>query len=72
MHLFESKNRTGYNLPMLEGSTVLEKLAEIEKLDEFFDAIDSDDFDRARALMKKAGIDGESIQEVLKQMRDSD
>lgn len=54
-----------------EGTLVLEKLAEIDKIDDFFDAIDSDDFDRAKSLMKKARIDSETISMVLKKMNDA-
>lgn len=52
-----------------EGSLVLEKLAEVGKVDEFFEAIDSDNFNRATLLMKRAGVDLESIAIVLKKMR---
>lgn len=55
-----------------EGTVVLEKLAEVHKLDEFFEAIDSDDFATAKALMKKAEIDVETIAIVLKKMKDAD
>ena len=55
-----------------EGTLVLEKLAEIAKLDDFFEAIDSDDFERAKLLMKRAGIDSETIAIVLKKMSDAD
>ena len=55
-----------------EGTLVLEKLGEIGKVDSFFEAIDSDDFGRAKSLMKKAGIDFETIAEVLKQMADGE
>jgi hypothetical protein len=51
-----------------EGTLVLEKLAEIDKVDAFFEAIDSDDFDRAKTLMKKAKVDSETISLVLKKM----
>lgn len=51
-----------------EGTLVLEKLAEIGKVDAFFEAIDSDDFDRAKTLMKKAKVDSETIILVLKKM----
>lgn len=51
-----------------EGTLVLEKLAEIGKVDAFFEAIDSDDFDRAKSLMKRANIDSETISIVLKKM----
>ncbi len=40
---------------------VLEKLAEIGQVDAFYEAIDSDDFERARRLMRRAGIDVETI-----------
>lgn len=56
----------------LEGTLVLERLAEIDKLDEFFEAINSDDFSRARKIMKSANIDLRTIETVLHQMSDSD
>lgn len=52
-----------------EGTLVLEKLAEIDKLDVFFDAIDADDFAKAQSLMKRAKLDSETIAFVLKKMR---
>ena len=55
-----------------EGTLVLEKLAEIGEVEAFFDAVDSDDFDRAKALMKRARIDMETIAIVLKKMQDAD
>jgi hypothetical protein len=48
-----------------EGTLVLEKLNEINKLDAFLEAIDSDDFSKARSLMKQAQIDAETIAKVL-------
>jgi hypothetical protein len=51
-----------------EGTLVLEKLAEIEKLEDFFAAVDSDDFKKAGQLMQKAGVDLETIQLVMKKM----
>ena len=51
-----------------EGTLVLEKLAEINKVDDFFEAIDSDNFAKAKALMKSARIDAETISIVLKKM----
>ncbi len=51
-----------------EGTLVLEKMTEIGELDAFWEAIDNDDFQTAMALMKKAGLDRETIAEVLKQM----
>lgn len=55
-----------------EGTLVLEKLAEINKIDAFFAAIDADNFGKARSLMKQASIDAETITMVLKKMRDSE
>lgn len=55
-----------------EGTLVLEKLAEIGKVDDFFLAIDSDDFGKATSLMKRANIDLETIAMVLKKMSDAD
>jgi len=55
-----------------EGTLVLEKLAEIGKVDAFFEAIDLDDFDRAQSLMKRANIDSETMAMVLKKMNDAD
>ena len=55
-----------------EGTLVLEKLAEIGKLDAFFEAIDSDDFGRAKSLMKKANLDADTISMVLQKMSDAE
>lgn len=55
-----------------EGTLVLEKLAEIDKVDAFFEAIDSDDFAKAKSLMKRANVDAETIAIVLKKMADAD
>jgi hypothetical protein len=55
-----------------EGTLVLEKLAEIGKVDEFFEAIDSDDFDKAKILMKRARIDLDTIAIVMKKMKQAD
>lgn len=54
-----------------EGTLVLEKLAEIGKVDDFFDAVDSDNFGKATSLMKRAHVDSETIAIVLKKMRDA-
>lgn len=55
-----------------EGTLVLEKLAEIGRVDAFFEAVDADDFGRAKALMKRAGVDSETIAIVLRKMEDSE
>jgi hypothetical protein len=55
-----------------EGTLVLEQLAAIGRVDEFFDAIDSDDLDRATALMKRAKVDARTIAAVVKKIEDAD
>ena len=55
-----------------EGTLVLEKLAEIGAVDEFFEAIDADDFAGAKALMQRARVDRETIETVLRKMRAAD
>lgn len=48
-----------------EGTLILEKLAEVGLLDDFFEAIDSDDLAQVKGLMKKARIDSSTIAMVL-------
>lgn len=55
-----------------DGTLVLERLAELNQLEEFYDAIDSDHFEKAHLLMSKAGIDESTIQMVLKKMQESE
>lgn len=55
-----------------EGTLVLEQLAESGKVEEFFEAIDADDFGKAKSLMRKANVDAETIAMVLKKMGDAD
>ena len=55
-----------------EGTLVLERLAAIGKVEDFFDAVDSDDVDRAVKLMKKAKLDSQTIAIVVKKMQDAD
>jgi iron uptake system EfeUOB component EfeO/EfeM len=55
-----------------EGTLVLEKLAEAGLVDAFYEAIDADDVGKASELMKRARIDFETIQAVLKKMGDAD
>lgn len=51
-----------------EGTKVLEKLARIKRVEDFFAAVDSDDFFTAKALMKQAGIDDQTIAMVIRKM----
>lgn len=55
-----------------EGTLVLEQLAAIDKVDEFFEAIDADDVARAIGLMRKADIDAPTIAIVVKKMEEAD
>ena len=55
-----------------EGTLVLEALAEVGQLEDFSDAIDSDDIERAVLLMKKAGLDAETIAMVVQKMEAAD
>ena len=55
-----------------EGTLVLEQLATIGKVEDFFDAIDSDDVRRATTLMRKANIDASTIATVIKKMEEGD
>lgn len=55
-----------------EGTLVLEQLAAIGKVDEFFEAIDADDTERASRLMAKADIDAATIATVIRKMEESD
>jgi len=54
-----------------DGTRVLEQLAEVGRVDEFFEAVDADDLERAALLMKKAGIDPGTIAKVLRKMEDA-
>jgi hypothetical protein len=55
-----------------EGTLVLERLAEIGRVEDFFDAIDADDVPRATSLMKRAKIDAKTIAIVVKKIEDAD
>ncbi|MCB0369040.1 MAG: hypothetical protein KDD45_06190 [Bdellovibrionales bacterium] len=55
-----------------EGSLVLESLAAIDKIDDFYDAVDSDDLEKVRSIMRLAKIDTETIAIVLKKIKTAD
>jgi hypothetical protein len=55
-----------------EGTLVLEQLAAIGGVEDFFDAIDSDDVGRATWLMKKAKIDAPTIAMVVRKVEEGD
>ena len=55
-----------------EGTLVLEQLAEIGRVEDFFDAIDSDDVEEAVSLMKRAKVDASTIAIVVRRMEGGD
>jgi len=55
-----------------EGTIVLERLAEIGRVDEFFEAIDADDVERAVELMEAAGLDRPTIALVIQKIEAAD
>jgi hypothetical protein len=55
-----------------EGTLVLEQLAAIGKVDEFFEAVDADDVQRATILLKRANLDASTIATVIRKMEESD
>ncbi|HSZ81255.1 MAG TPA: hypothetical protein VLA14_03185 [Polyangia bacterium] len=55
-----------------EGTLVLEQLAAIGQVEDFFDAVDADDVDRATQLMKSANLDASTIATVVRMMEASD
>jgi hypothetical protein len=55
-----------------EGTLVLEQLAAIGRVDDFFEAIDADDVQRAVSVMRKARIDAATIAIVVKKMEAAD
>ena len=55
-----------------EGTLVLEQLAEVGRLEAFFEAVDADDVARAVRLMKKAKIAPPTIAMVVRKMESGD
>lgn len=55
-----------------EGTLVLEQLAEIGKVEDFFDAVGADDIGRAVRLMRRANVDETTIATVVRKMEDAD
>ncbi len=73
LFILNSKNRgTMMNENDFEGTVVLEKLAAIDRVDDFFEAIDSDDFETAETLMKAAKVPLATIAVVLRKMAEAD
>ncbi len=57
---------------LVDGSEVLEILAEKDLLEDFMVAVDSDDLSAVAAILAEAGIDEESIQLVLKKIENGE
>lgn len=55
-----------------EGTLVLEQLAEIGRVEDFFDAVDADDVGRAVRLMRRANVDETTIATVVRKMEAAD
>jgi hypothetical protein len=55
-----------------EGTLVLEQLAAIDAVEDFFDAIDADDVERATRLMKRADVDAATIAVVVEKILEGD
>jgi len=55
-----------------EGTLVLEQLAAIGRVEDFFEAVDADDVQRATSLMKKARISASTIAMVVRKMEEGD
>jgi len=55
-----------------EGTLVLEALARVDKVDDFMNAIDTENFKLAETLMRQAGVDPQTIAVVLRKMADPD
>jgi hypothetical protein len=55
-----------------EGTVVLEQIAAIDQLDEFWEAVDNDDVERAALLMRRANVDRATIAIVCRKIAESD
>lgn len=54
-----------------EGTLILEQLATLDLVDDFFDAIDSDNMNKVVSLLRQANIDDETIEDVLAQIEEA-
>ncbi len=52
----------------LEGSEVLEMFSEVGLLDDFMKAVDDDDLESIRRLLKRIDADDESVARILRQV----
>ncbi|MES2526938.1 MAG: hypothetical protein V4598_07610 [Bdellovibrionota bacterium] len=56
----------------MEGSDLLEVLAEKNLLEDFMAAVDSDNLSEVAAILDEAGIDEETIQLVIKKIENGE
>lgn len=56
----------------LDDAWLLERLTSQVMADEFFEAADADDFGAVARILRSVAVDEESIQMVLRKMRDTD
>jgi hypothetical protein len=60
------------NEDAFEGTLILEMLAELGLVDDFYEAIDSDNISRAVSLMRRAQLDEETIAITVRKIQESD
>lgn len=53
------------------GSLVLEKLAELGLIDDFYKAVDSDDFSKIEEVLSSAGVEDKTIGSIIQQLVES-
>lgn len=53
-----------------EGSIILEKLAEVDLLEDFFESVDADNLLKVESLLREAEVDEDTIEEVLRQIEE--
>jgi hypothetical protein len=56
----------------MEGSELLETLAEKDLLEHFMKAVDSDDLTAVASILDEAGIDAETIQTVIRKIQNGE
>lgn len=55
-------------LENFEGSLILEQLAAIGLVEDFYEAVDADDVGRVVSLLRQAQVDEPTISELLKEL----
>ena len=60
------------NDELLEGTLVLEKLNEMNLLDDFYEAVDEDNLEKVQLILKRARIDSATIAMILREIEDGE